>query len=109
MLERKHLALVALVIHAGEVEDAVDHRLRHIGGVLGADHHVAELARSRAHRPILIDREREHVGGRVAPAVLAVERRYAARVDQLDRDVAAQPRAGQRQLGRTSQARRRTR
>ena len=51
-LDGQHLAVVALVIHADEVEHAVDDRLAEIGGVLGADHDVAELAgTARSRRP----------------------------------------------------------
>ena len=71
-LEREHLALVGLVVVAAEVEDAVDRRLGQVGGVLGADHHVAQLARA-GDRSGPVDREREHVGRLVEPAVLAVE------------------------------------
>ena len=53
-------------------EHAVDHGLHEVARVLGADDHVAQLARPRG-RAQLVDREREHVGRAVAVAVLAVE------------------------------------
>jgi hypothetical protein len=55
--------------------------------VVRADHHVAKLARpQRGSR--LVDREGQHVGGLVAPPVLAVELLDAPGVDQLDREMA---------------------
>ena len=51
-LQGQHLAVVGLVIHAGEMQRAVDDRLAQVLGVLGADHDVAELARAgRRRRP----------------------------------------------------------
>ena len=50
-LEREHLAVVGLVVHAEQVQHPVDDRLAHVGGVLGADHDVAELAGRRRRRP----------------------------------------------------------
>ena len=44
VLQREHLAVVGLVVHAEQVQHAVDDRLAQVGGVLGADHDVAELA-----------------------------------------------------------------
>ena len=73
-LEREHLAVVGLVVHAAQVQHAVDDRLAQVLGVLRADHDVAELARP-GRRAALVDREGEHVGRLVAAAVLAVERR----------------------------------
>ena len=52
-----------------------------------ADRHVAQLARAGG-RPGAVEREGEHVGGRVPSAVLAVELADPRGVDQLDRDVA---------------------
>ena len=69
-LQREHLAVVGLVVHADEVQGAVDDRLAQVLGVLGADHDVAELARA-VPRPALVDRERQHVGRAVLAAVLA--------------------------------------
>ena len=46
-LHGEHLAVVGLVVHAGQVQRAVDDRLAQVGGVLGADDDVAELARAR--------------------------------------------------------------
>ena len=72
-----------LVVVAAQVQHAVHHRLGHVLGVLGADHHVAELARA-GHRAGAVDRERQHVGGAVAPAVLAVQRADPLLADERD-------------------------
>lgn len=72
-LQREHLAAIGLVVVAAQVEDAVHHRLPKVDGVLGADHHVAKLARARGHAHA-VDGEGEHVGGAVTTAVLAVQR-----------------------------------
>ena len=62
-------------------------RLGQVLGVLGTDHDVAELARpERLAR--LVDRERQDVGRRVDPAVLAVQRTDLAGADEGDRQVA---------------------
>ena len=50
-LQREHLAVVGLVVHAREVQRPVDDRLAQVGRVLGADHDVAELARTRPPAP----------------------------------------------------------
>jgi hypothetical protein len=60
------------MVVAAQVKDTVHDGLVEILGVLRADHHVTELARSGG-RTALVDREGQHVGGAVAPAVLAVE------------------------------------
>ena len=44
-LQREHLAVVGLVVHAEQVQHAVHDRLAQVGGVRRADHDVAELAR----------------------------------------------------------------
>ena len=44
-LQREHLAVVGLVVHAQQVQHPVDDRLAQVDGVLGADHDVAQLAR----------------------------------------------------------------
>ena len=62
-LEREHLAVVGLVVHAREVQRAVQDRLALVGRVLGADQHVAELARAGGIASGLVDREGEDVGG----------------------------------------------
>lgn len=72
-----------------------------IGGVLGADHDVAELA-----RPVCmtgtVDRERENIGRGVAVAVVAVERANLLGVDERDCEVSVLDTAGrQRGLCRT--------
>jgi hypothetical protein len=54
--------------------------------VLGADHHVAQLARAGGRR-LLVDRERQDVGRTVAVAVLAVELLDLGGPDEGDREV----------------------
>ena len=95
VLQREHLAVVDLVIHAEQVQHPVDDRLAHIGGVLGADHDVAELARlpTRPHRGRrgsvdAVDREGEHIRRLPLAAVLEVELGDALGVDELDRNMA---------------------
>jgi hypothetical protein len=93
------------VIHADEVQHAVDDRLRQVGGVLGADDDVAKLARPGGGF-VLVNGEREHIGRLVLAAMLAVELGDPLRVDELDRDVTAvhAPRR-RRQLGGAEQRR----
>src|SRR4051812_8095512 len=86
-LEREHLAVVGLVVHAGEVKRAVDDRLAQVRGVRRADDDVAELA-GPGRLAGLVDRERQHVGGPVLAAVRGVQRGDPPGVDELDRDVA---------------------
>jgi hypothetical protein len=69
------------------VEDAVHDGLGQVLGVLGADHDVAQLARAGGGAR-LVDRERQHVGGRVEPAMLAVQLLDPRRRDELDREMA---------------------
>ncbi len=71
------------MVVSAEVEHTVYDRLREVASVLGADHHVAELARP-CGEPALVDRKRQHVGGPVEPAVLAVERADPILVDERD-------------------------
>ena len=67
---------------------AVDDRLAQVGGVLGADDDVAELAQPGGQPGVgAVDREREDVGRALLAAVLGVELRDPAGVDELDRDV----------------------
>jgi hypothetical protein len=87
VLESEHLAVVGFVVVAAQVQHAVDHGLRHVLGVLGADHDVAQLARAEAFAG-LVDGKREDVGRAVDPAVLAVEPVDLVRVDEGDRKVA---------------------
>ena len=75
------------MVVAAQVKDAVDRRLDHVLGVLGADEDVAELARAR-RRAAAVDREAEHVGGLVAVAVLAVELADPLLAHELEREVA---------------------
>src|SRR4051794_19776096 len=89
-LQGEHLAVVGLVVHPGEVQNPVDDRLAHVARVLDGDHDVAELAHGGRAGDLagLVDREREHVGRRVAPAVVAVELPDALTSDELHREVA---------------------
>lgn len=72
VLENKHLPIVGLVVVATQVQHTVHHGLTQVLAVLGADHHVPQLSRA-LHRSGFIDGEGEHVCGRVASSVLAVE------------------------------------
>ena len=85
-LEGEHLAVVRLVVHAGQAQRAVDDGLAQVGRVLRADHDVPELARAGG-RAVLVDREREDVGRLVIAAVRGVELGDPPGVDVLDRDV----------------------
>ncbi len=88
------------MVIAAEVQDAVDRSLGEVGGVLGADHDVAQLART-GDRAGTVDWKREHVGGPVAIAVLAVELADPLRADELDREVTVlHPGRAQRRLDR---------
>src|SRR5439155_17401674 len=76
-----------LVVVAAEVHHPVDRSRRQVLGVLGTDDHVAKLARARdSAGPV--DREREHVRGRVPAPVFAIQLPDPALVDQLDREMA---------------------
>jgi hypothetical protein len=104
-LEHEHLAVVGLVVEAAQVQHAVHDRLDQVVRVLGADDHVAKLARS-GDRPGLVDWERQHVGRAVLAAVLAIELADALLVDQLDRQVAVADADGrERRLGGVPEAR----
>ena len=74
------------MVVAAEVEHAVYDRLCQVGGVLGADHHVAELARAGG-RSRAVDREREHVGRLVTLPVVAVELSDLVLPDESNRQV----------------------
>jgi hypothetical protein len=74
------------VVVSAEVEYSVHDRFGEVASVLGADHDVAELARPGG-KPALVDRKRQHVGGTVDPAVLAVELADPIRVDERDGEV----------------------
>jgi len=96
-LEREHLAVVGLVVHARQVQCAVDDGRAQVLRLLRADHDVAELAWSR-RGTALVDRKRKDIGRLVAATVLAVELANARGIDQLDRNVAfLDPRRGERQ------------
>jgi hypothetical protein len=91
------------VVVAAQVQHAVHDGFGQILGVVGADHHVAKLARPR-HRSRLVQREGEHVGGLVASPVLAVERLDALGVDQLNREMPVlDARGGKRRQRRRAQ------
>jgi hypothetical protein len=69
------------------VEHAVHDGLDQVLGVLGADHHVTQLART-GRRAVLVHGEGQYVRGTVDAAVLAVEDPDLVLADQLDREVA---------------------
>src|ERR1019366_6008339 len=95
-LQGEHLTVVGLVVHAADMQRAVDDRLAQILGVAGADHDVAELARADAGA-VLVAPEREHVG-RLLAAGIPVELADPLLVDKLDRQMPLlDPRRGQRQ------------
>jgi hypothetical protein len=105
VLKGEHLTVVGLVVVAGQMENAVDHGLDQVLRVLRADDDVAQLARA-GDGLVLVDREREDVGGLVLPAMLAVQLLDAGLVDELDREVAvADARRCERRLGRAPEAR----
>ena len=83
------------MVVAAQVQHAVDDRRAQVLGVLGADHDVAQLARSSGPCG-LIDRKGEHVGGAVAAPVLAVERADPPGVDELDREMAVRDACGRK-------------
>src|SRR5262245_53362115 len=74
------------MVVATEVQDAVNGGLGDVIRMLRTDDDVAELARS-SRRTGAIDREREHVGGRVASAVGAIELVDPVGVNQLHRQM----------------------
>src|SRR6185312_1009959 len=86
-LEREHLALVRLVVHAGEVQRAVDDGLAQVLGVIGAYDDVAQFARARG-RARFVDRKGQHVGRTARSAVGLVELGDALGPDELDGDMA---------------------
>ena len=96
LLKGEHLAGVGLVVHAAQVQHAVHDRLAQVLGVLGADHHVAELGRPA------VDREGEDVGGLVADRCSRLSARIRP-VDQRDGQVPVLDPA--RRQGRTAGAR----
>ena len=95
-LHGEHLAVVGLVVHAGQVQHAVHDRLDEVGRVLGADDDVAELARAQRVAVVLVDREGEDVGRPGLAALGQVELGDPLRVDELDRDVAVLDARGRR-------------
>ena len=93
------------MVVARQVQHAVDDSLDQILRVLGTDDDVAELARPRDGL-VLVDRERQDVGGRVLAAVVAVELTNAVLAAELDRQVAvADARGRERRLRRAPEAR----
>jgi hypothetical protein len=95
------------VVVTTQVQHAVDNGLAQIVGVLGTDHHIAQLARTHGGAR-LVDRKGQHVRGSVACPVAAVELANASLVDEGDRQVPVlDPRRCQRgergiaQLGRS--------
>jgi hypothetical protein len=97
-LQLEHLAVIGLVVVAAQVQHAVDDGLLDVGGVLGTDHHVAQLARAnRRARPV--DGKREDVGGLVLAAVVAVQLADPLLAYQLDRQVPVQAGGAKRCLG----------
>ena len=86
------------MVEAAEVQNAVHDHLDHVVRALGTHEHVAELP--RPDRAVLVDSEREHVGRRVDPAVLAVQVPDLALGDHRDGDVAiVDARGVERRLG----------
>src|SRR4051794_114458 len=68
------------------MQDPMNRSLGYVRAVLGADRHVAELARAR-DRGEFVDREGEDVGRRILVAMFAVELADAVLIDQLHRQV----------------------
>ena len=95
------------MVVAAEVKHAVHHGLGHVGGVLAANHDVAQLARPGRVGPSAVDGKREHVGGSVAPAVVAVQRSHLVLIHERDRHMPV-PHSDrcQRRPGRTAHIRR---
>ena len=85
-MHRQHLAVVRLVVHAGEMQRAVHDRLAQVGRVLGADHDVAELARAEGLAG-LVDRERQDVRRPFLATVLRVQLGDPPGIHELHRDV----------------------
>ena len=85
-LEREHLAVVGLVVHAEQMQHPVHDRLAQVDGVLGADHDVAELARSGAGRASApsIGNDSTSVGLGL-PRCSRLSSAIRSRVDELDR------------------------
>src|SRR5579863_7029342 len=89
-LEREHLAVVEFVVHPDQVQRPMHDRLAQVGGVLRADHDIAELARSDGQLVVAVDREREDVGRLVDRSMAPVELADARLADELDRDMAVE-------------------
>src|SRR3954447_18615446 len=96
-LKSEHLALVGLVIHAGQVQHTVHDRLDQIRRVLGADEDVAQFALAQRVHLILVDRKGQHVGRTVLRPPDLVELGDPLGADELDGHVAfLDPRRGGR-------------
>ena len=104
-LQREHLAVVGLVVVAAEVQDAVDGRLDHVGAVLGADRHVAQLARAGVGPAPSSGKARTSVGAslprcsRFSSRIRAASTSSTARWPSVDRRGAQRRRHGVAQLG----------
>src|SRR5215211_5087856 len=68
------------------MQNAVDHRLGEVLGVLWADHDVSKLARAGGGTG-LVDREGQHVSWPVGATVRAVQLEHTAGRHELDRQV----------------------
>ena len=90
------------MVVAAQVQDAVDDGLAQITRVLGTDHHVSQLARANGEAR-LVDGKGQHVRGRVASPVAAIELRDAFGVDEGDRQMAVVDSSG-RQGGERDRA-----
>ena len=86
-LQRQHLAVVGLVVHADQMQHAVHDRLADVHGVLRADHHVAQLPQ-RLERIGAVDREGQHVGRLRLSSVAGVELGDPPGIHELDREMA---------------------
>ena len=97
-LQREHLAVVGLVVHAEQVQHAVDDRLAQVGGVLAGR---SRRRRARA-APLAGARRRRRSGttarrsGSACRGARALSSAIRSRVDELDRHVAVarRPRGG---------------
>jgi hypothetical protein len=74
------------VVVTAQVQHAMDNGLAQIVGVLGTDHHIAQLAWAHGGAR-LVDRKGQHVSRSVACPVAAVELANAPLVDEGDRQM----------------------
>ena len=75
------------MVVAAQMQHAVDDGLAQITRLLGTDHHVSQLPRANG-RARLVDGKGQHVRGRVASPVAAVQLGDAFGVDEGDRQMA---------------------